>query len=109
MGVVSRLSPLLGDLEIVHSVVDVETRHRDGLEAGYPVDIVLEPGDELQLIVRGANGALSDVLMLPNPQPGLVTMTLGESARLTLPTASLDGAFTPLAADALPENYRPQE
>lgn len=99
-------------------------RHRDGLDAGqpitpgtaydltfklYPVDIVLEPGDELVLIVRGANGPLANVQMLPNPQPGMVTLTLGETSMLTLPTLPLDDVFVPLAAEALPENYRPTE
>ena len=99
-------------------------RHRESLEAArpiapgeayditfrlYPVDLVLEPGDELVLIVRGANGELANVLMLPNPQPGVITLALGETTMLTLPTMALDGAFAPLAGEELPENYRPKE
>jgi predicted acyl esterase len=95
-------------------------RHRDGLEAGqpitpgtayditfkmYPIDLVLEPGDELVFIVRGANGPLANVQVLPNPQPGSLTLTLGEATFLTLPTTPLERTFEPLAPDALPENY----
>jgi X-Pro dipeptidyl-peptidase len=94
-------------------------RHRDGLEGGqpvvpgesydvafrmFPVDHILEPGDKLVLVLRGDSMG-ARVGTIPNPTPGLQTVTLGEATFLRLPTLSVAGAFTPLAASELPAEY----
>jgi X-Pro dipeptidyl-peptidase len=98
-------------------------RHRDGLEAGnpfipgdmyelsfglYPIDLVLEPGDTLVLTLRGVNANAAAVLMLPNPQPGLLTFDLAETT-LHLPLASIDDVFVPPAQGDVPAEYQQED
>lgn len=98
-------------------------RHREGLEAGqpvtpgeaypiafdmYPLDVVLEPGDTLVLTLRGANGLDAEVLMLPNPEPGMLTFVL-DATLLTLPLADVDGVFAPPTQDEVPAEYQQED
>lgn len=95
-------------------------RHHDGKEQGdaivpgtaydlqfalYPVDQVLEPGDELVLLVRGdSQGAR--VSVIPNPTPGVQTVHLGDTS-LEIPWAGHGESFLPAGYAHMASEHQP--